>query len=270
MEVILLERIDKLGQMGDVVNVKPGYARNFLLPQKKALRATETNKKHFEAERTQLEAQNLEHRTEAEKLGKKMDAISVIMIRQAGEAGQLFGSVNARDIAAAVTEAGFTITRQQVKLDRPIKALGLYDIRVFLHPEVDVTVVANIARSKDEAKIQIKTGKAIISADEEEELAAADAAADAAAEAAAEAADQKTAGEEKAKAPEHAKAEEETKDAEEAADEAMAEQAEEIFEEGAAPQPEPEPEAKAGEGSEDKAESDAGDKAGAGDGDKSK
>ncbi|MEE9318281.1 MAG: 50S ribosomal protein L9, partial [Rhodospirillales bacterium] len=122
MEVILLERIDKLGQMGDVVNVKPGYARNFLLPQKKALRATETNKKHFEAERAQLEAQNLEHRTEAEKLGKKMDGTSVIMIRQAGEAGQLYGSVNARDIAAAVTESGFTLTRQQIKLDHPIKA----------------------------------------------------------------------------------------------------------------------------------------------------
>ncbi len=173
MEVILLERIDKLGQMGDVVNVKPGYARNFLLPQKKALRATEANKKHFEAERTQLEAQNLEHRAEAEKLGKKMDATSVIMIRQAGEAGQLYGSVNARDIAAAVTEAGFTVTRQQIKLDHPIKALGLYDIRVSLHPEVDVTVIANIARSTDEAKIQVKTGKAIVGADEEEKQAAA-------------------------------------------------------------------------------------------------
>ena len=258
MEVILLERIDKLGQMGDVVNVKPGYARNFLLPQKKALRATETNKKHFEAERAQLEAQNLEHRTEAEKLGKKMDATSVIMIRQAGEGGQLYGSVNARDIAATVTEAGFTITRQQVKLDHPIKALGLYDIRVFLHPEVDVTVVANIARSGDEAKIQAKTGKAIVGTDEEEKQAAAKAAAE----------DQKAAEEEKAKAPEHEKAEEETKAAEEAADEAMAEQAEEIFEEGAAPQPEPEPEA--GEGSEDKAESDAGDGAGEAAGDKSK
>ena len=212
MEVILLERIDKLGQMGDVVNVKPGYARNFLLPQKKALRATETNKKHFEAERAQLEAQNLEHRTEAEKLGKKMDATSVIMIRQAGEGGQLYGSVNARDIAAVVTEAGFTITRQQVKLDHPIKALGLYDIRVLLHPEVDVTVVANIARSGDEAKIQAKTGKAIVGIDEKEKQAAAKATAE----------DQKAAEEEKAKAPEHEKAEEETKAAEEAADEAMA------------------------------------------------
>ncbi len=236
MEVILLERIDKLGQMGDVVNVKPGYARNFLLPQKKALRATETNKKYFEAERTQLEARNLEHRTEAEKLGKKMDGTSVIMIRQAGETGQLYGSVNARDISVAVTEAGFAITRQQVKLGHPIKALGLFDIRVFLHPEVDVTVVANVARSEDEAKIQAKTGKAIVSTYEEEKRAA---------EAAAE--DQKAAEKEKAKTPEHEKAEEETKAAEEAADEAMAEQAEEIFEEGAAPQPEPEAE----EGSED-------------------
>ena len=258
MEVILLERIDKLGQMGDVVNVKPGYARNFLLPQKKALRATETNKKHFEAERTQLEAQNLERRTEAEKLGQKMDAISVVMIRQAGEAGQLYGSVNARDIAAAVTEAGFTMTRQQVKLDHPIKALGLYDIRVLLHPEVDVTVVANIARSVDEAKIQTRTGKAIVGAEEEEKQAAAEAAAE----------NQRTAEEEKAKTLESEKAEEETKAAEEAANEAMAEQAEEIFEEGAAPQPEPEPEA--GEGSEDKAGDDAGDGPGETAGDKSK
>ena len=262
MEVILLERIDKLGQMGDVVNVKPGYARNFLLPQKKALRATETNKKHFEAERTQLEAQNLERRTEAEKLGQKMDAISVVMIRQAGEAGQLYGSVNARDIAAAVTEAGFTITRQQVKLGHPIKALGLYDIRVLLHPEVVVTVVANIARSVDEAKIQTRTGKAIVGAEEEEKQAAAEAAAKVAAE------NQKTAEEEKAKTLEPEKAEEETKAAEEAANEAMAEQAEEIFEEGAAPQPEPEPEA--GEGSEDKAGDDAGDGPGETAGDKSK
>ncbi len=259
MEVILLERIDKLGQMGDVVNVKPGYARNFLLPQKKALRATETNKKQFEAERTQLEAQNLEHRTEAEKLGKKMDGTSIVMIRQAGEAGQLYGSVNARDIAAAVTEVGFTITRQQVKLDHPIKALGLYDILVFLHPEVNVTVVANIARSGDEAKIQAKTGKAIVGTDEEEKQAPA-------AEIPAE--DQKAAEEGKAKAPEHEKTEEETKAAVEAADEAMAEQAEEIFEAGAAPQPEPEPEA--GEGSEDKAKDDAGDGPGETAGDKSK
>ena len=262
MEVILLERIDKLGQMGDVVNVKPGYARNFLLPQKKALRATETNKKHFESERTQLEAQNLEHRAEAEKLGKKMDATTIVLIRQAGEAGQLYGSVNARDIAAAVTEAGFTIARQQVKLGHPIKALGLYDIRVLLHPEVDVTVVANIARSVDEAKIQTRTGKAIVGAEEEEKQAAAEAAAKVAAE------NQKTAEEEKAKTLETEKAEEETKAAEEAADEAMAEQAEEIFEEGAAPQPEPEPEA--GEGSEDKAGDDAGDGPGETAGDKSK
>ena len=258
MEVILLERIDKLGQMGDVVTVKPGYARNFLLPQKKALRASETYKKHFESARTQLEAQNLEHRAEAEKLGKKMDATTIVLIRQAGEAGQLYGSVNARDIAAAVTAAGFTMTRQQDKLDHPIKALGLYDIRVLLHPEVDVTVVANIARSVDEAKIQTRTGKAIVGAEEEEKQAAAEAAAE----------NQRTAEEEKTKTLEPETAEEETKAAEEAADEAMAEQAEEIFEEGAAPQPEPEPEA--GEGSEDKAGDDAGDGPGETAGDKSK
>ncbi len=224
MEVILLERIDRLGQMGDVVNVKPGYARNFLLPQKKALRATDANKKHFEAGRSQLEAHNLERRAEAEKLGEKMDGTSVILIRQAGEAGQLYGSVNARDIAAGVTEAGFTLTRQQIQLAHPIKTLGLYDIRVALHPEVDVTVVANIARSEDEAKIQAKTGKAIVGAEEEEK---------------------------QAEAAEREKADEETIAAEDAADEAIAEQAEEIFEKGAAPQPEPEPEAGDEEGSED-------------------
>jgi len=223
MEVILLERIDKLGQMGDVVNVKPGYARNFLLPRKKALRATDANKQHFEAERAQLEASNLERRTDAETLSKKMDGTSVILVRQAGEAGQLYGSVAARDISAAVTEAGFTITRQQVELAHPIKALGLFDVRVSLHPEVDVTVVVNVARSEDEAKTQAKTGKAIVGAEEEEKPAA-------------------------EAAPGAAK-EEKVEAAEDAADEAVAEQAEKIFEEGAAPEPEPEP--GAGEGSED-------------------
>jgi len=160
MEVILLERIEKLGQMGDVVKVKSGYARNYLLPQKKALRATDANKQHFEEQRAQLEAANLEHRAEAEKVAKKLEGLSVVMVRQAGEAGQLYGSVNARDISTAVTEAGFTITRQQVKLNHPIKALGLYPVRVSLHPEIDVEVIANIARSQDEAKVQSKTGKA--------------------------------------------------------------------------------------------------------------
>jgi large subunit ribosomal protein L9 len=162
MEVILLERIEKLGQMGDVVNVRAGYARNFLLPQKKALRATEENKKQFEARRAQLEATNLEHRTEAEKLGEKLNGLTVVIVRQAGDAGQLYGSVNARDIAIAVSKSGITITRQQVGLQNPIKALGLYPVRIMLHPEVAVTVTANVARSEEEAKVQAKTGKAVL------------------------------------------------------------------------------------------------------------
>ena len=167
MEVILLERIDKLGQMGDVVNVKSGYARNFLLPQKKALRATDSNKQHFEADRAQLEASNLERRTDAEKLDNKMDGLSVTMLRQAGEAGQLYGSVNARDIANGVTEAGFTVSRQQIELAHPIKNLGLFDIKVTLHPEFQVTVVANVARSEAEAELQA-AGKRISRADEDD------------------------------------------------------------------------------------------------------
>ena len=247
MEVILLERIDKLGQMGDVVNVKSGYARNFLLPQKKALRATDSNKQHFEADRAQLEASNLERRTDAEKLDNKMDGLSVTMLRQAGEAGQLYGSVNARDIANGFTEAGFTVFRQQIELAHPIKNLGLFDVKVTLHPEVQVTVVANVARSEAEAKTQAKTGKAVVSTEEEEAQAA---------QAQAETAE--TEDEAKPKTKKKAKpteiGEEEAKVVEEAADEAAAEQAEAIFEEGAAPQPEPE------DAVADKAADDAGDK----------
>lgn len=168
MEVILLERIENLGQMGDVVNVKPGYARNFLLPRKKALRATEDNRRHFEDQRAQLETHNLENRNEAEKVGAKLDGLVVSLIRQAGEAGQLYGSVNARDIASDVTAAGFTVSRQQVRLDHPIKALGLYKVKVSLHPEVTVTVTANIARSAEEAEVQAKTGKVVVRTDDEE------------------------------------------------------------------------------------------------------
>lgn len=168
MEVILLERIEKLGQMGDVVSVKPGFARNYLLPQNKALRATAENTKHFETQRAQLEAVNLERKAEAEKVGEKMNALSVILVRQAGESGQLYGSVNARDIAEQVIEAGFTITRQQVELADPIKALGLYEVQITLHPEVHVTVTTNVARSEDEAKIQMETGRAVMSMEEEE------------------------------------------------------------------------------------------------------
>ncbi|MBC8338502.1 MAG: 50S ribosomal protein L9 [Rhodospirillales bacterium] len=221
MDIILLEKIDKLGQMGDVVKVKSGYARNFLLPHGKALRATEANKKHFDDKRAQLEASNLETRKDAEKLAEKLNGISVIMTRQAGEAGQLYGSVNARDIANGVTEAGFTISRQQVKLPHPIKALGLYDIRVSLHPEVEVKIVANVARSAEEAKIQTKTGFAVVSNEEEEAV-----------------------------APAHTLDEEIA-----AAKEAAVEQAEEIFEEGAAPQDEPEEDT--GEATEDKSDTEA-------------
>jgi len=162
MEVILLERIEKLGQMGDVVNVRPGFARNYLLPQKKAVTASEESRKQFEAKRAQLEAQNLERRKDAEKVAAKLDGLFVVMIRQAGDAGQLYGSVNARDIAVAVTEAGFTVERRQVNLDHPIKTLGLHPLRVALHPEVSVTVTANVARSGEEAEIQEKTGEAVV------------------------------------------------------------------------------------------------------------
>ena len=168
MEVILLERIEKLGQMGDVVSVKPGYARNFLLPQAKALRATKENSKHFETQRAQLEAVNLEKRTEAEKVGKKLNGLNITVVRQAGESGQLYGSVNARDIAEQVVDGGYTITRQQVELAQPIKALGLYNVQVTLHPEVSVNISANVARSSEEAKIQAKTGHAVMSIEEEE------------------------------------------------------------------------------------------------------
>ena len=158
MDVILLERVHNLGQIGDVVKVRPGYARNFLLPMRKALRATEANKAKFESQRAQIEAMNLEKRSEAEKVKGKVDGIKVVLIRQAGETGQLFGSVNARDLADAVTAAGFTIDRRQVILDRPIKTLGLHPIRVALHPEVIVAVTANVAKSTEEAEAQEKAG----------------------------------------------------------------------------------------------------------------
>ena len=170
MEVILLERIDTLGQMGDVVNVKPGYARNYLLPQKKALRATEENRREFKGKRVQLEADNLKHRQEAEKVGAKLDGLAVTLIRQAGEAGQLYGSVRSHDIAEQVREAGFAINRNQVQLSYPIKTVGMHEVRIGLHPEVSVAITANVARSEDEASIQAKTGKAVVSRDEEERL----------------------------------------------------------------------------------------------------
>jgi large subunit ribosomal protein L9 len=154
MQVILLERIEALGQMGDVVKVKPGFARNFLLPQKKALRATKENREYFEKQRTQLEAQNLQRRKDAEAVAGKMDNVSVVIIRQAGEFGQLYGSVSTRDIAEAITAAGYTIDRRQVMLDLPIKTLGLHKTRVQLHPEVTVSVTVNVALSEEEAALQ--------------------------------------------------------------------------------------------------------------------
>ena len=150
MEVILLERIEKLGQMGDVVKVKPGFARNFLLPQKKALRANKDNLAFFEKQRAQLEAINLKRRDEAQAVAGKMEGLKVLMVRQAGEGGQLYGSVSGRDVADAVKTAGFTIERNQVNLDSPIKTLGSYPVRVALHPEVTVTVT--VARSQEEAE----------------------------------------------------------------------------------------------------------------------
>jgi large subunit ribosomal protein L9 len=156
MQVILLERIGRLGQMGDVVNVKDGFARNYLLPQGKALRATEANRKRFERERAQLEARDLELKSEAQAVSAKLEGQSFIIIRQAGETGQLYGSVSTRDIASAVTEGGFSIERRQVMLDRPIKALGLHEIRVSLHPEVMPHITVNVARTADEAARQAR------------------------------------------------------------------------------------------------------------------
>lgn len=168
MEVILLERVEKLGQMGDVVKVKPGYARNYLLPQKKALRATKDNLSDFETRRTQLEAENLQRRDEAEAVAKRLEGLSVLMIRQAGDSGQLYGSVTARDLAEAITEAGVTVDRKQVALDKAIKVLGLHTVRIRLHPEVVVAVSANVARSQAEADTQAETGH-MVSAEEQRE-----------------------------------------------------------------------------------------------------
>ena len=152
MEVILLERIEKLGQMGDVVNVKAGFARNYLLPQNKALRKTKQNLTHFESQRAQLEAENLTKKTEAEKIADKLKGMKITILRAAGETGQLYGSVTSRDIAETVTESGVSINRNQVILNRALKVLGLEPIRISLHPEVSVEVIANIARNKDEAE----------------------------------------------------------------------------------------------------------------------
>jgi len=183
MEIILLERVEKLGQIGDVVKVKPGFARNYLLPQKKALRATKANLAVFEKQRAQIEANNLKLKGEAEKIAGRMDDVHIVVIRQAGDTGQLYGSVSARDIAEALTAAGYTISRGQVAIEHPIKTLGLEKVRIRLHPEVSVIVTVNVARSAEEAEMQRERGGMVVPAALEEEEAAAEAAAAAAAEA---------------------------------------------------------------------------------------
>ena len=180
MEIILLERVEKLGQIGDVVKVKPGFARNYLLPQKKALRATKANLAVFEKQRVQIEANNLEAKGEAETVAGRMDDVNIVVIRQAGDTGQLYGSVSARDIAEALTEAGYTVSRGQVAIEQPIKTLGLEKVRIRLHPEVSVIVTVNVARSAEEAEMQRQRGGMVVASVLEEEEAAAEAAAEAA------------------------------------------------------------------------------------------
>ena len=171
MDIILLERVAKLGQMGEVVSVKDGYARNFLLPQGKAMRASAVNIARFESQKAQLEVRNLETKKEAEAAGAKLDGQTFVVIRSASDAGALYGSVSPRDAAEAATEAGFSIDRKQVRLARPIKDLGLHEVHVSLHPEVDVTIILNVARSAEEATIQA-SGKSIQDLAAEEEAAA--------------------------------------------------------------------------------------------------
>lgn len=156
MQIILLERIPRLGQMGDVVKVRDGFARNFLLPQGKALRANDANRAKFESQRVELEARNLDRRNEAQAVHEKLDGTSYIIIRSAGETGQLYGSVSTRDIAASLEEKGFKIGRTQVALNQPIKTIGLHEVEIQLHPEVTSTVTINVARSNDEAERQTK------------------------------------------------------------------------------------------------------------------
>ena len=178
MKVILLERVEGWGGLGDVVNVKDGYARNFLLPRQKALRATSSNLKVFEVQRSEIEARNAKAKQGAEKAGEKLDGTSYILIRQAGESGQLYGSVSGRDVADVVNAEGGKVERAMVVLDKPIKTLGLHEVKVRLHPEVAVTVTLNIARSADEAERQARGENVINAQFEEERLAADQAAAD--------------------------------------------------------------------------------------------
>lgn len=169
MQIILLERVEKLGQLGDVVTVKPGYARNFLLPQGKAIRASKANLEKFEQERADRETQNANQRSDAESRASSMSDLTVNLVRAASEMGQLFGSVSSRDIATAVTEAGHAVDKRQVVMDKAIKTLGLFPIRVNLHSEVSITVTVNIARSLEEAETQAQLGRAVISSDQDDE-----------------------------------------------------------------------------------------------------
>ena len=175
MEVILLERVEKLGQMGDVVKVKPGYARNYLLPQKMALRATKANLAYFEEQQTQFEAVNLERRGEAEAAARRFAGLSIVLVRQASDMGQLYGSIRPQDIADGVNDAGVTLEHKQVKLDHPIKTIGLHKVRIALHPEVAVEITANVARSEAEAELQAKAGMPVPAPGAETEAAAAEA-----------------------------------------------------------------------------------------------
>ena len=172
MQIILLERVEKLGHMGDVVTVKPGYARNFLLPRGKALRANKANMAKYEAEKAELVARNDAAKGEALAIAKNLEGVAVSIVRAASEMGQLFGSVNARDIAAALEEAGHNVDRRQIVMDKAIKTLGLIDMRVNLHAEVSVSITLNIARSLEEAETQLKSGKAVIASDFDDEDAA--------------------------------------------------------------------------------------------------
>jgi large subunit ribosomal protein L9 len=178
MEVILLERVAKLGQMGDVVRVKDGFARNFLLPRRKALRATEENRARFQTMKVELEARNLQQRSEAEKIAQKLDGQSFTVLRQAAEGGQLYGSVSPRDLAGLIVGSGFAIDRSQIALNVPIKMIGMYKVPVTLHPEVEVTVSVTVARNADEAE-RLKRGEDVTMLREEDAEAEAAAAAEA-------------------------------------------------------------------------------------------
>ena len=169
VELILLQRVEKLGQMGERVSVKPGYARNFLLPQKRAIRANKANLAQFETQRVQLEAQNIKRREEAERLSERMAGLTVVLIRSAGDSGALYGSVSNRDIAEQCTAAGLTVGRQQVVLDQPIKSLGLSTVKLVLHPEVSLPITVNVARSTEEAEKQARGEQVGLAGEEEVE-----------------------------------------------------------------------------------------------------